>query len=163
VLALTTAPGGFTVADLATRVHTITGNTDYTARHATYDLRKLRGKELITKPSRSHRYQIPAPAARTITALLALRDHVIAPLLAGIRNPRIGHKPIHWTHIDHHYETLRINMQTPFHHPGITTTGTMAQTTFPRSGSRKRLGVGGEVQIWIPTCFPPTSWQSSRG
>jgi len=58
VLALTAAPGGFTVKDLATRVHTITGNTDYSARHAAYDLRKLRGKELITKPGRSHRYQI---------------------------------------------------------------------------------------------------------
>ncbi|MGH3821873.1 MAG: hypothetical protein ACRDRA_03380 [Pseudonocardiaceae bacterium] len=38
------APGGFTVADLAARVHTITGNTDYTARHAAYDQRKLHGK-----------------------------------------------------------------------------------------------------------------------
>ena len=34
VLALSAAPSGFTVADLATRVHTITGNTDYTVRHA---------------------------------------------------------------------------------------------------------------------------------
>lgn len=126
VLALTAAPTGFTVADLATRVHTITGNTDYTVRHAAYDLRKLRGKQLIIKPGRSRRYQVPSPAARTITALLALRDHVIAPILAGVRSPRMGRKPTHWTRVDRDYETLRINMQTLFHHLGITTTGAAA-------------------------------------
>ena len=35
---------GFTVSELATKVHTVTGNTDYTIRQAAYDLRKLRGK-----------------------------------------------------------------------------------------------------------------------
>ena len=93
VLALAAAPGGFTVADLAARVHTITPNTGYTPRHAAYDLRKLRGKELIIKPGRSRRYQVPSPAARTITALLALRDHVIAPILAGVRSTRMDRKP----------------------------------------------------------------------
>jgi hypothetical protein len=120
-LALSAAPGGFTVTDLAAKVRTITGNTDYTTRHAAYDLRKLRGKELITKLSRSHRYQIPPPAARTITALLTLREQVIAPILAGVRSPRMGRKPATWTRIDRDYETLRINMQTLFHDLGITT------------------------------------------
>jgi hypothetical protein len=90
VLTLTAAPGGFTLTDLAAKVHTITGNT---ARHAAYDLRKMRGKDLVIKPGRSRRYQVPSPAARTITALLALREHVIAPILAGIRSPRMGRKP----------------------------------------------------------------------
>ncbi|MGH8930063.1 MAG: DDE-type integrase/transposase/recombinase, partial [Egibacteraceae bacterium] len=85
-----------------------------------------RGKELITKPGRSHRYQVPALAARTITALLALRDHGIAPILAGVRSPRMGRKPTHWTRIDRDYETLRINMHTLFHDLGITTTGAAA-------------------------------------
>ncbi len=120
-LALTAAPSGFTVADLAAKVHTITGNTGYTTRHAAYDLRKLRGKHLIAKPGRSHRYQVPPPAARTITALLTLREHVIAPILAGLRSPRMGRKPIHWTRIDRDYETLRTQMQTLFQHLGITT------------------------------------------
>ncbi|MGH3768133.1 MAG: hypothetical protein ACRDS0_05910 [Pseudonocardiaceae bacterium] len=104
VLALAAAPGGFTVADLAARVHTITPNTDYTARHAAYDLRKLRGKELITKPGRSRRYHVLPPAARTIAALLALRDHVIAPILAGVRSPPDGPQ----THpLDPHRPRLR--------------------------------------------------------
>ena len=119
--ALSTAPGGFTVTDLAARAHTITGNTDYTTRHAADDLRKLRGKELITKLSRSHRYQVPPPAARTLTALLTLREQVIAPILAGVRSPWVGRKPATWTRVDRDYETLRINMQTLFHDLGITT------------------------------------------
>jgi hypothetical protein len=122
VLALAAAPGGFTVTDLAAKVHAMTGHTDYTIRQAAYDLRKLRGKDLIAKPGRSRRYHVSPPAARTITALLALRDQVISPILAGIRSPRMGRKPTHWTRIDRDYETLRINMQTLFHDLGITTT-----------------------------------------
>jgi hypothetical protein len=48
---------------------------------------------LVVKPGRSRRYQTPAPAARTIAALRALRDQVIAPILAGLRSPRTGRKP----------------------------------------------------------------------
>ncbi|MGH3800094.1 MAG: hypothetical protein ACRDTD_08195 [Pseudonocardiaceae bacterium] len=121
VLALAAAPGGFTVTDLAAKVHAMTGQTGYTTRQAPYDLRKLRSKELIIKPGRSRRYQVPALAARTITALLALRDHVIAPILADVRSPRMGRKPTHWTRVDRDYETLRVNMQTLFHDLGITT------------------------------------------
>jgi hypothetical protein len=119
VLALSAAPRGFTVADLAAKVNASTGNSTYTVRQAAYDLRKLRGKDLVVKPGRSRRYHVPAPSARTIAALLALRDHVIAPILAGVRSPRQGRKPAHWTVIDRDYETLRTGMQTLFGHLGI--------------------------------------------
>jgi hypothetical protein len=92
----------------------MTRSDGYTTRQAAYDLRKLRGKNLLAKPGRSRRYQVPPDAARTITALLALRDHVIAPVLAGIRSPRPGRRPAHWTRIDHDYENLRIGMQALF-------------------------------------------------
>jgi hypothetical protein len=121
VLALAAAPGGFTVQDLTTKVHTMTGHTDYTIRQAAYDLRKLRGKDLLVKPGRSRRYHLPPQPARIITALLTLREQVISPILAGIRSPRRGRKPTHWTHVDRDYETLRINMHTLFHHLGLTT------------------------------------------
>jgi hypothetical protein len=88
VVALTPTPGGFTVGEFTAKVHAITGQTSYTIRQAAYDLRKLRGKQLIDKPGRSHRYTVAPPAARTIAALLTLRDHVIAPILAGVRSPR---------------------------------------------------------------------------
>jgi hypothetical protein len=63
------------------------GQTGYTTRQAAYDLRKLRGKELLVKPGRARRYQVPPQAARTIAGLLALRDQVIGPILAGVRSP----------------------------------------------------------------------------
>jgi hypothetical protein len=57
----------------------MTGQINYTTRQAAYDLRKIRGKQLINKPGRSRRYHLPPDAARTIAALLTLRDHVITP------------------------------------------------------------------------------------
>ena len=110
---------GFTVADLAAKVHTMTGQTDtyYTTRQAAYDLRKLRGKHLVDKPGHTRRYHIPDLAARTIAALLTLRDYIIGLILTGVRSPRHGRKPTHWTAIDRDYETLRIGMQNRFHDP----------------------------------------------
>ena len=99
----------------------MTGHEAYTVRQAAYDLRKLRGKDLAVKPGRTRRYQITPDAARTITALLTLRDHVIAPILAGVRSPRRGRQPAHWTNVDRDYETLRIGMQALFHDLAIET------------------------------------------
>jgi hypothetical protein len=121
VLALAPAPGGFTVTELAAKVSAVDGPAGYTTRQAAYDLRKLRGKNLTVKPGRTRRYQVPPDAVRTITALLTLRDHVIAPILAGIRAPRRGRPPAHWTRIDRDYQALRIDMQTLFRDLGIET------------------------------------------
>jgi hypothetical protein len=104
----------------------MTGHTDYTNRQAAYDLRKLRGKDLIGKPGRSRRYHLPAQPARIITALLTLREQVIGPILAGTRSPRMGRKPATWTQVDHDYEKIRISMQSLFHDLGITTGATAA-------------------------------------
>lgn len=95
MLALAAAPAGFTVADFTAKIHTMTGqtDTDYSIRQAAYDLRKIRGKQLIHKTGRTRRYHVPPDAARTFTALLTLREHVIAPILAGVRSPRLGRKP----------------------------------------------------------------------
>ncbi len=120
-LALAPAPGGFTVADFTAEVRHLIRHDGYTTRQASYDLRKLRGKGLTGKPGRTRRYHVPPQAARTIAALLALRDHVIAPILAGVRSPRTGRKPKTWTTVDRDYETLRTGMQTLFRHVGIDT------------------------------------------
>jgi hypothetical protein len=79
---------------------------------------------------------------------LALRDHVIAPILAGGRSPRMGRKPKIWTAVDRDYETLRIGMQTLFRHVGIETQAAAAQTTFCRSenaSSYVSLGAAGAL------------------
>jgi hypothetical protein len=122
-LALAVAPQGFTVAEFTAQVQAMTGQApeNYSTRQAAYDLRKLRAKQLITKPGRTRRYHVPGDAARTIAAILTIRDHVIAPLIAGIRTPHLGRPPKHWTNIDRDYETLRLGMKTQFGHLGIAT------------------------------------------
>jgi DNA-binding transcriptional MerR regulator len=82
---------------------------------------KLRGKSLVIKPGRSRRYQVPFPAARTISALLTLRDQVIGPLIAGIRTQETSRKPVIWTGIDRDYEALRADMYCLFRCLGIDT------------------------------------------
>jgi len=120
-LALAVAPAGFTVAQFTARVRAMTGQApeDYTVRQGAYDLRKLRGKQLVLKPGRTRRYHIPELAARTIAALLTLRDKVLAPLIAGVQTPRQGRPPKSWTKIDRDYETLRRDMKTLFGDLGI--------------------------------------------
>ena len=115
--------GGFTVAEFTTKVHAMTGHIGYTIRQAAYDLRKLRGKELITKPGRIRRYHLSPQTAGTIAALLTLREQVIAPILAGVRSPRRGRKPVTWTNVDRDYEKIRIDMQTLFQDLGIRAAG----------------------------------------
>jgi hypothetical protein len=96
-------------------------DTDYTSRRAAHDLRKLRGKGLVAQPGRTRRYHVPDDAARALTALLTIREQVLAPILAGVRSPRRGRPPATLTQIDRDYETLRVGMQTLFHDLGILT------------------------------------------
>jgi hypothetical protein len=74
-----------------------------------------------TKPRALHRYQVPTTAARTIVAVLTLRDHVIGPIIAGVRVPRRGRPPATWTTVDQDYENLRRGMTTLFDHLAINT------------------------------------------
>ena len=118
VLALAVAP----VAELTAKVHALTGQTEseYTTRQGAYDLRKLRGKQLVAKPGRIRRYHVPPDAARTIAALLALREQVIARSSPEF-DPRRGRRPATWTRVDHDYEQIRLGMQALFHDLGLRT------------------------------------------
>ena len=111
-------PPGFTVAEHAAKVRQLVGHDGYTTRQAAYDLRSSAASNPPTNPGRTRRYDVPLHA-RTISALLALRDYVIAPILAGIRSPRMGRKPEIWTAADRDYEALRIGMQTLSRHIGM--------------------------------------------
>jgi len=120
VLALALSPRGFTLGELAGRVREVGGQdfADYAVRQAAYDVKKLRGKELVAKPGRSRRYVVPAHGLRTITALVVLREKVLRPLLAALAHPvagspvvrKPGRKPRSWSPIDDHYQTLRIDL-----------------------------------------------------
>ena len=78
---------------------------------------------LATKPGRTRSYHITPRTAGTIAALLTLREHVIGPILAGVRSPRMGRKPATWTSVDRDYEKIRTDMQTLFQDLGIRAAG----------------------------------------
>jgi hypothetical protein len=66
VLALAVSPDGFTIADLAAKVRSLTGQSEhgYTTRQAAYDPRKLRGKDLVVEPGRPRSSPASADPAR---------------------------------------------------------------------------------------------------
>jgi len=114
ILSLACCPDGFTAGQLAGRVRSTSAITDstYDARRAAYDIKKLRGKDLLRKIPQSRRYSLPQQAVPTIAALVIIREKLLRPILAGIRKPTIGHKPRNCTPIDQHYENMRQDMLT---------------------------------------------------
>jgi hypothetical protein len=120
-LSLACSPDGFTARQFAAAVQSMRRPTDpnYDARRAAYDLKKLRGKKLLSKPAESRRYSIPPEAIRTIGALVILREKVLRPILAGVGKPKMGRKPKYWSPIDEHYEAIRRDMFVLFGDLGI--------------------------------------------
>jgi len=121
VIALSASPDGFTASDLAARVRALSKQrqSEYGPRHAAYDLKKLRGKQIVQRIGRTRRYQ-PLPAGlRAMTALIVLRNKAIKPLLAAaqrLRPTRGAHNP---RAIDRHYDAVRLAMQGVFHELGL--------------------------------------------
>jgi len=116
VLALSTAPAGFTASELAQKVRAMSGEAEsaYGPRRAAYDLKKLRGKGMVRKIESARRYETDADGLRAMTALVVLREKVIKPLLAASQRPESQTKPYHPTSVDHHYEHLRVGMRSLF-------------------------------------------------
>ncbi len=115
VLALATQPDGFTSGELAVQVRAHLGcaDSEYQARQAAYDLKKLRGKKLVEKVGKSRQYQAPAAGLRTIAALLVLRDKVFKPVLSN-RNTQ-GQRPQKNAHpLDLHYHNLKQEIRRMF-------------------------------------------------
>ena len=118
--ALAIAPEGFTVSELSAKVQAMTSQNEYSIRQASYDLRKLRAKELVLKPGRTRRYQVPPrpPGPSPPSASCAIK-------WSALSSPGcVAHakaKPASWTPVDRDYETLRIDVQTIFCDLGITT------------------------------------------
>jgi hypothetical protein len=117
VVALSASPNGFTASEIAARVQQRCPS--YGPRHAAYDLKKLRGKDIVGRIPHTRRYQPLTSGLRAITALVVLRNKALKPLLAAAR-------PLHPTRgglnpkpIDAHYHALRFAMQGIFHELGI--------------------------------------------
>ena len=94
VVALSTQPGGFTLAQVAETVQQRAGRSlkAYSERNAAYDLAKLKGKKLVDRVKASRRYKADPSGVRAMCAYLILRDKIIKPLLAGVVRP-VGRAP----------------------------------------------------------------------
>jgi hypothetical protein len=108
---------GFTVSDVAARVRLLSKQSplQYGPRHAAYDLKKLRGKQIVDRIRHTRRYETLPTGLRALTALLVLRNKAIKPLLAAaqpLRPTRGAHNP---HPIDAHYQTINLAMQGVFH------------------------------------------------
>lgn len=113
VIALSINPRGFTASELAYKVREIMG-CDYSSRQASYDLKKFRGKELVSKIYRSHRYEASTDGLRTMSAFIVLREKVLIPLLAPSEKPKTDPKPRNRCEIDIHYDNMRAEMKKIF-------------------------------------------------
>lgn len=121
VLALSSSPTGFTASDLAEKVRAISGEpiSEYGARRAAYDIKKLRGKDMVRKIGASRRYEPLHQGLRALTALVILREKVIRPLLAASTRPQLHSKLSNPTPIDQHYQNLRVGMHGLFIELGV--------------------------------------------
>ena len=118
VIALSCAPHGFQSADLAVKVQENMGSP-YTPRQAAYDLKKLRGKNLVRKIENSRRYEPVPEGLQTMTALFVLREKVIKPVLAGAGKTRRGRKLKYQSQVDLHYANLQTEMRNLFQTIGL--------------------------------------------
>jgi hypothetical protein len=121
VIALSASPGGFTVSDLAARVRALAKQSQfqYGPCRAAYDLKKLRGKQIVRRIARTRRYEPIPTGLRAMAALVVLRNKAIKPLLAAaqeLRPTRGAHNP---RPIDTHYEAIRAAMQGVFDQLGL--------------------------------------------
>ena len=118
VIALAAAPHGLHCADLATKVQSSTLH-DYTPRQAAYDLKKLRGKNLVRKIDNSRRYEPVPESLQNMAALFILREKVLKPVLAGAGTSKRGPKPKHQSQADLHYANLHTEMRLLFQTVGL--------------------------------------------
>jgi hypothetical protein len=121
VIALSASPDGFTASALAEQVRAACHQSTpaYSSRQAAYDLKKLRGKQIVRRIGSTRRYEPIPSGLRAITALLVLRDKAIKPLLAAaqeITPTRGGQNP---RAIDRQYQDLRLAMKGVFCELGI--------------------------------------------
>src|SRR5271165_691101 len=121
LIALSPSPNGFTASDVAVRVRALSKQSpcQYGPRHAAYDLKKLRGKQIIRRIGHTRRYEPLLTGLRAMTALLVLRDKAIKPLLAAaqpLRHMRAAHNP---KPIDLHCDAIQAAMKGVFHELGL--------------------------------------------
>ena len=85
--------------------------SEYGPRRASYDLKKLRGKQIVRRIGKTRRYESIPKGLRAIAALVVLRNKAIKPLLAAAEELRPSRGAQNPSALDEHYETIRVAMQ----------------------------------------------------
>lgn len=121
IIALSPFPNGFTASELAAKVRALgkQSESEYGSRRAAYDLKKLRGKQVVRRIDHARRYETIPAGLKAVTALIVLRDKAIKPLLAaaeGVRPPLGAQNP---GVLDMQYLAIRVAMQGVFHELGL--------------------------------------------
>ena len=93
--------------------------SEYGARRAAYDLKKLRAKKIVQRIGQTRRYQSTSSGLKAIVALVVLRNKAIKPLLAAAQGLRASRGAQNPTSLDRHYETIRTSMQAVFQQLGM--------------------------------------------
>jgi hypothetical protein len=121
VLALATYPNGFTASELAAKVRTLSkqSESDYGPRRAAYDLKKLRGKQIVRRVGKTRRYEPTPDGLRALAAVVILRNRVLKPLLTAAQQARPTRGPHNPTALDKHYEAIRAAMRGVFRELGV--------------------------------------------
>jgi hypothetical protein len=110
VVVLSPETKGFRVSELAAKVQERM-DVAYSARQASYDLKKLRAKGLALKLKKTRRYTAPGEALRTMAGLMTLQEKVIKPLLARAVKRKPGARPKNRVALDGHYDAVQVAMQ----------------------------------------------------
>ena len=95
LIALSPLPNGFTASNVADRVRALSKQSlsEYGPRHAAYDLKKLRGKQIVRRIGHTRRYEPLPTGLRAMTALLVLRNKAIKPRRRSTPPPSPGPQP----------------------------------------------------------------------
>ncbi len=120
-LCLSLSPHGFTASELARQVRVLSnqGESEYGARRAAYDLKKLRGKEIVRRIGQTRRYQSTSSGLKAMVALVVLRNKAIKPLLAAAQDLRPSRGAQNPRSLDRNYEIIRTAMQVVFQELGL--------------------------------------------
>jgi len=110
VLALAIKPNGYTAKDITILMKERLDKKQakgYTPAKAAYDIRKLRGKGLVTKIEKSRKYKTTKKGMETIIAVLVLTQKTIPTVLTAINKDAISDNPEEMHDIDKRYLNIR--------------------------------------------------------
>jgi len=121
VIALSRSPDGFTASELAGQVRALShhGASEYSARRAAYDLKKLRAKQIVRRIGQTRKYESMPKGLKAMAALVVLRNKAIKPLLAAAQDLRPSRGAQNPRALDTHYETIRTAMRGVFQELGL--------------------------------------------